>query len=356
MSGSPPRMLDALSDVDPRDQALCTAFGIIRSVRSGQTAQNKRFVDLDIADQSATIAAKIWDDRPQDQELALSLPGGRPVKILFQPGTYRDTVQLNIKGLREIDSEDDGVYRPETVFGEGIHLVQDLVCETLVFDIETVPAQDKRELPSTVGESLVKFAEYKEMESSALMGMSPFFGKVVSLAFGEGESDLEEQKTTALVVLPEGKENLELPAEIRPMSEADLLRAFWSLAGAARTVVTYNGRGFDVPFLVNRSLIHRIPARVDLLSNRYSLRPHLDLLQVLRHGSYASGGPTTLDVVCWALGIESPKGEMDGSMVAPAYDRGEIEEIARYNLADVRATTAVYQRLRADLLQYRRDW
>jgi predicted PolB exonuclease-like 3'-5' exonuclease len=78
-------------------------------------------------------------------------------------------------------------------------------------------------------------------------------------------------------------------------------------------------------------------------------------LQVLRHGSYGSG-PTTLDVVCWALGIESPKGEMDGSMVAPAYARGEIEEIARYNLADVRATTAVYQNVRDGLLRYRKDW
>ena len=65
---------------------------------------------------------------------------------------------------------------------------------------------------------------------------------------------------------------------------------------------------------------------------------------------------SNLDVVCWALGIESPKGQMDGSMVAPAYARGEIEEIARYNLADVRATTAVFHHVRDGLLRYRKDW
>ena len=119
--------------------------------------------------------------------------------------------------------------------------------------------------------------------------------------------------------------------------------------------MTYNGRGFDVPFLVNRSLIHRIPARVDLLSSRYSLRPHLDLLQVLKHGAFGTG-PTTLDVVCWSFGIESPKGQMDGSMVAPAYEKGQIEEIADYNAADVTATTRVYQRVRDLVLQYRTDW
>ena len=48
------------------------------------------------------------------------------------------------------------------------------------------------------------------------------------------------------------------------MSEPDLLRAFWALAGHASVVVSYNGRGFDVPFLVGRSLIHEVPVRVDL--------------------------------------------------------------------------------------------
>ncbi len=47
---------------------------------------------------------------------------------------------------------------------------------------------------------------------------------------------------------------------------------------------------------------------------------------------------------------------MDGSMVAPAYARGELREIATYNRADVRATTAVYQRVRDRVLRYRRDW
>ena len=67
-------------------------------------------------------------------------------------------------------------------------------------------------------------------------------------------------------------------------------------------------------------------------------------------------GSTSLDVTCWALGIESPKGAMDGSMVAPTYARGDIEAIATYNAADVRATAAVYRHLRQHLLPFRNDW
>jgi predicted PolB exonuclease-like 3'-5' exonuclease len=350
-----PKHVESLVEIPAGESGLFTAYASLMSARSGRTSQNKRYVDLEVSDQSTTLGGKIWDDAAPAQDAALSIPRGRPVKLLFQPGSYQGVLQLTIKGIREIDDDDTGTFRPEVIFGEGIDLVEDLLCDTLVFDIETVPAHDKRELPSTVAESLVKFSEYKDMETAAVMGMSPLFGKVVSLAFGEGESELSDQLVSALVVAPEGTDVSSYPEWMRPMTEPDLLRAFWVLAGAASNVVTYNGRGFDVPFLINRSLIHGIPARVDLLSNRYSLRPHLDLLQVLRHGSYGSG-PTTLDVVCWALGIESPKGEMDGSMVAPAYARGEIEEIARYNLADVRATTAVYQNVRDGLLRYRKDW
>jgi uncharacterized protein YprB with RNaseH-like and TPR domain len=142
---------------------------------------------------------------------------------------------------------------------------------------------------------------------------------------------------------------------MRPLAEPELLHAFWTLAAAAETVITFNGRGFDVPFLIARSLVHGIPARIDLLGNRYALRPHLDLHAARTRGE-RSLGPTNLDVVCWSLGIESPKEHMDGSMVAPAYERGEIEKVAAYNARDVRATIALYRRLRDTVLRFREDW
>ena len=355
MSDHAPILLDDLASAQQHEQELCTAFAMLHEVREGKTSQGKRYIDLSIGDQSSTVAGKVWEDKASVQDAAINLPTGQPVKILFKVGTYQGAIQLNVVGLREVSDEDRDSYRPESVFGEGIHLVEDLLCETLVFDIETVPAWDRRALPSTIAESLVKHADRREMEPGAVMGLSPFFGKIVSLAFGDGEQASDQQKIHAMVVLPDGADPDDCPDWMLPMTEADLLQAFWTLAGAARTVVTYNGRGFDIPFLIHRSLIHGVPARVDLMSNRFSLRPHLDLLQVVRQGSFSTG-PNNLDVVCWALGIESPKETMDGSMVAPAYESGRIEDIARYNLADVRATTDVYWKLRDGLLQYRKDW
>jgi hypothetical protein len=97
-----------------------------------------------------------------------------------------------------------------------------------------------------------------------------------------------------------------------------------------------------------------VPARVDLLGKPYDLRPHLDLYRVLQPGRAL--GPAGLDVLCWALGVESPKGALDGSQVAPTYARGDIEAIAAYNRGDVKATVAVYQRVRDTILRFRPEW
>src|SRR5690606_31495921 len=143
----------------------------------------------------------------------------------------------------------------------------------------------------------------------------------------------------ALAVPPGGDRRRvvgEVPPWLQLVSERELLQAFWLLAAQAEVVVTYNGRNFDVPFLIGRSLIHGVPARVDLLGSPYQVRPHLDLYRMISPGR--SVGPASLDAVCWALGIESPKDGMHGGDVAPAYARGEIGAIATYNRGDVRAT------------------
>jgi predicted PolB exonuclease-like 3'-5' exonuclease len=295
------------------------------------------------------------------------------VKALFHAEEFQGCLQLNIRNLRPaVDGEP--AYDATMVFGAGWPLVRDLACRTLVFDIETVPAVERRSLPTTVAESLARAAERFESDEAKVMGLSPYFGKVVSLAVadadevddgppreaGEGGASGPrgrggEARVTAFVVPNPEAPAAPLPAWVRPVSEPELLEAWWALAGVADTVVSFNGRGFDVPFLVVRSLLQGIPARVDLLGNRYGLRPHLDLHRALTSGERVHG-PANLDVLCWALGLESPKGEMDGSMVAPAYARGELARIAEYNARDVRATAAVYRAVRDRVLRFRDDW
>lgn len=347
---SAPAVAD-LNHIEPGG-APGVAYAVLQDVREGRTRNNEAFVDLGLGDTTANVRGKIWADQAEAQEAARSLSLGTAVKILFHADQYQGALQLRVVKLREATEADEG-FDPNVLFGEGWAHVRDLITARIAFDIETVPATDRRGLPQTVAESLARAAERMDSDESKVMSLSPFFGKVISLAVADAEAETPE--VTVFAVPLDGQSLDGAPPWIRPVTEVQLLQAWWSLAAAAETVISFNGRGFDVPFLVSRSLVHGIPARVDLLSHRYSLRPHLDLYRALTHGE-RSLGPTNLDVVCWALGIGSPKEHMDGSMVAPAYARGDIVKVAEYNAQDVRATIDVYRRVRDSVLRFREDW
>ncbi len=57
------------------------------------------------------------------------------------------------------------------------------------------------------------------------------------------------------------------------------------------------------------------------------------------------GGRISMDALCRALGVQTPKGDLDGSQVFDAWLAGEYERIATYNLADAVACREVWHRL-----------
>lgn len=57
------------------------------------------------------------------------------------------------------------------------------------------------------------------------------------------------------------------------------------------------------------------------------------------------GGRVSLDALCKALKVPSPKEGIDGSQVFDAWADGRIEEIEAYNLADAKAVREVFHRL-----------
>jgi hypothetical protein len=353
VSGPPPEVKAApnLAALQLAEHAW-DVFACVRSVKEFKTKDGRPFLILEITDAHRAWEAKIWDDAKEAQEVALRLTHRTVVKLRGHVKKYEGRSQLVVVKLRPVDPELAPEYDPAQLFDPALEQVEDLVAATLVFDIETVPGVDRRELPPTVHEALTQYAERKDMDPDKAMGLSPYFGKVVSLAVADGEAGGGQEDVHVLFAPPDGVVIPDPPPWLRPMSEPDLLRAFWALAGKAQVVVSFNGRGFDVPFLVARSLVHGIPARVDLMSQRFSLQPHLDLWELLGRDR----GPSKLDVICWALGIDSPKEQMDGSMVAPAYAQGEYVKIAHYNAHDVRATCAVYRKARDLVLRYRSDW
>lgn len=227
---------------------------------------------------------------------------------------------------------------------------------TLIFDIETV-GEDWGNMDETTQELLTKWLKresYDEGEFDKAMedvktglGFSPLTGEIVAL----GVWDLERQKGAVYYQAP-GQENAEFEEDgivFKQHTEAEMLEQFWKLSAKYNDFVTYNGRGFDVPYMMVRSAVHKIKPSKNLLANRYiNYMPenakHYDLMDQLSfYGTVRKKG--SLHLWCRAMGIESPKtGGVTGEDVTGLFKAGKCLEIAKYNVGDLKATGELYLR------------
>lgn len=133
--------------------------------------------------------------------------------------------------------------------------------------------------------------------------------------------------------------------------EEAMLREFADLVDQHHpTLVTYNGRGFDLPVIAMRCFRHGVPFRgyyrTRDMRYRFSEAGHFDLMDFL--SDYGASRPAKLDVVAKMCGMPGKVG-VDGKDVGPLFFKGKIEEIRDYCLCDVIQTTGVF--LRVQLLR-----
>ena len=124
-----------------------------------------------------------------------------------------------------------------------------------------------------------------------------------------------------------------------PDEESSLIQQFWMYAERApiHTWLTFNGKFFDVRFLLQRSAHHGIPPlnRDVIQDHKYRHTPHCDL-------SYFYDRLGLADV-CELLGVETPKeGSVTASTVWKAVEEGRIDEVVEYCERDVVATMECY--------------
>jgi predicted PolB exonuclease-like 3'-5' exonuclease len=112
-------------------------------------------------------------------------------------------------------------------------------------------------------------------------------------------------------------------------------------------LVTWNGRGFDLPVLLLRALRHGIPFpwyyRERDYRYRYSEEGHLDLGDFL--SDHGAARMTSLHGAARLCGLPGKDG-VDGSQVEGLYNAGQIEALRQYCLSDVAQTAFVFLRYR----------
>ncbi len=194
---------------------------------------------------------------------------------------------------------------------------------TLSFDLETIALDDA-----------IIVAPSDDTEAEDRRALSPFTGQAVVVACWN--NDINEG-----ACLTVGLAKADLPrgfVHVSCETEHDLLTKFWKICSRQRRFCTFNGLGFDVPFLLGRSVVLGVPVHRPLYMAKPWEDTHVDLCDRLKTGFR---GKPSLDLVCRALGVPTPKSDITGATVGAAWTDGRRADVAAYCCRDTFATASV---------------
>lgn len=214
---------------------------------------------------------------------------------------------------------------------------------TLVFDIETV-GKSWDLFDETVKRSLLKHTTSLDEETRVQnrLSLSPFTGEIVSLSVYD-----VERKSGIVYASGIGESYREGDFSHHPRTEREMLEDFWEGAIQYDTFVTYNGRVFDVPFLMMRSAMYGIRPSVALAGRRFLLNQreifHVDIFdQFTWYGAFQRW--PSLRVACDAFGVVYGNSEAGGEDIAELFRKKKFRDIARHAMSDTIATHALYEK------------
>ena len=218
----------------------------------------------------------------------------------------------------------------------------------IVFDIETCSFPFES-LSESQREYLLRYAEkekdeitkdQKVDEAIRYLSLYPFTAKVIAI----GLYDVQKEKS---FVYYESSTEEEFESESKDvhykgLTESEMLKSFWRIAEKTDQFISFNGRNFDVPFLLMRSALNKIKPTRNLMTNRFDTSLHVDLLEQFTF--YGITRKFNLDFYCHAFGIESPKSKgISGMEVKTLYEAGRVKDIAVYCGQDILATAKLFK-------------
>jgi hypothetical protein len=200
----------------------------------------------------------------------------------------------------------------------------------ITIDIETLPSKEPVE----------SCLFWKTEEEFLKTGLDGNLGRILCIGYAE-QDDTGKLVTHGCFGWREATKDFE-------MDESVLLKEFWGyLRGfdvGRDLIIGHNIMDFDLPFIIQRSVINYVRPTVDFNFARYRSAPIFDTMR--EWDCWRTRGSTSLKKLAYALGLDPPKTEeLDGSTVYENYLAGRFEAIHRYCMGDVKAARNAWRRL-----------
>jgi len=215
--------------------------------------------------------------------------------------------------------------------------------KVFVIDIETVPLYEFfEEMPvqmQALWESKTLFHRKDDKTPEQFYeraGIWSEFGKIICISVG-------------LFHTHKGKLNFRVNSYFGD-NEVDVLQQFNALLAKQPKdlmLCAHNGKEFDFPYLCRRMLVNAIPIpqQLQIAGKKPWEINHLDTMELWKFGDYKNY--TSLNLLAAIFNIETPKDDMDGSMVKDVYYKeNDLQRIVTYCQKDVITTAQILLRFK----------
>lgn len=185
----------------------------------------------------------------------------------------------------------------------------------LVLDIETIPLEITDE---SVWVYLSEKATRRELH--------PVFSKILAIGI---------------------KQPNKQPEVIHDDNERTILEKFWGFIGELKpdTIVTFNGYGFDIPFIYARSFINKTKPTIKIATNKWHMETsnHFDcMIAFSQYGAFINVAQA---IICKMLGIDVPSDIISGSQIEDCYKRRDWKPIIYRCEQDLIMTEKLYKKI-----------
>lgn len=193
----------------------------------------------------------------------------------------------------------------------------------MFFDLESIANLDTLQYapqPEAPGnfkdpEKIAKAIEEKRQEQIDRAPLDPDYGEIITIGYATD---------------PDGE------VTVLSGDEKEMLAQFWKVfASCNGHCVGYNIIGFDLPYLLRRSLANGIKVGYQPFLAKYRTEPVTDLMGILYNWGPAKGLKQVAKI--YQLPVECE--EVDGSQVGSL----PLEKIIEYQVSDVKLTIALWQ-------------
>lgn len=219
----------------------------------------------------------------------------------------------------------------------------------LYLDIETVPCDDPA-IIAEIASTITPPGNYKKPETIAAWEMGEKkraveeavnrtsfdggYGKIICIGYAVNDNP------AGVIVVRRDYDEASLIADW-----FESLDDNWQTQGSPSLTFVGHNIPWDLRMLYQRAVVHGIQPPAVLLKAMRA-KPWDDCIaDTMLLWDPSREKKISLDKLCKVLGITSPKGEVNGSMVAQLYRDGQIEKIAEYCKRDVMAVRECYKRL-----------